>query len=387
MKKLALIFATISILYTTVLTSCMDLFDDHETALIGTITFDGNGGKMSDNVTTSYSQTFQKGQSVTLLSNAFTKNPAGKQFCGWSTSKTASTYEYVNGQKILSYYDLTLYAVWIEIETNIYVSKTSHSGTYVYESLSSAIEHINTIARNNSNYDNLTWTIHIHGEIEENYTLNGLLAGKLIIQGCEDSNDNSLKGVTDGGSVLTVSVDKPIEILNLKITHGTGNSKLDTEGNSYKAGGGIYISSGANVTLGTGTVICDNEATHGGGVYNEGTLIMNEGTIRDNEANTLGTTKGRGGGVYNANTMTVNGGLIGRDSAATSSTDRSNFAQSQGGGIYNTGSLVLYEPCWVKGNYANAGGGVRTTKSLSSSSQSRITNNNAGEDPDYSPDT
>ena len=84
-------------------------------------------------------------------------------------------------------------------------------------------------------------------------------------------NTTDILNGTGDGSVITVSTTKPVTIKDLKITGGNETN-----------GGGIYIASGANVTLANGAVVAGNKATYsgsnggggGGGVYNAGTLFM-----------------------------------------------------------------------------------------------------------------
>ncbi len=83
------------------------------------------------------------------------------------------------------------------------------------------------------------------------------------------------------------------------------------------------MESGSSITGNTST-----KATHGGGVYNEGTFTMNGGTISGNLARITGSGTnqigGDGGGVYNKGTFTMNNGTI-----------STNKAMSGGAGVYN----------------------------------------------------
>lgn len=78
-------------------------------------------------------------------------------------------------------------------------------------------------------------------------------------------------------------------------------------------GGGVYITSSANgngvFTLRNGAIfLCT--AAKGGGVYNEGSFIMEDGTIKNCTAEWAWPS---GGGVFNLREFTMSGGAIGED--------------------------------------------------------------------------
>lgn len=78
-------------------------------------------------------------------------------------------------------------------------------------------------------------------------------------------------------------------------------------------GGGVYITSSANgngvFTLCNGAIfLCT--AAKGGGVYNEGSFIMEDGTIKNCTAEWAWPS---GGGVFNLREFTMSGGAIGED--------------------------------------------------------------------------
>lgn len=127
-----------------------------------------------------------------------------------------------------------------------------------------------------------------------------------------------------------------VELYNLVITGGA----LDGPG------GGIL--NDGSLTL-TDSIIRNNAATAGGGLYNSGTAVINNSQIVLNNGTFLG-----GGGIYSDGELT----LIG-------STVRANQASS-GGGIYQAGSTLL-----VQGNsiinlnsVTGNGGGVLLTNDI-----------------------
>ena len=83
--------------------------------------------------------------------------------------------------------------------------------------------------------------------------------------------------------------------------------------NTGMQGGGICNDYGT-LTLNNST-ISDNAATYGGGIYNAGTLILNNSTVSDN------TAGGEGGGICNlGETLTLNSSTVSGNTASTSST-------------------------------------------------------------------
>lgn len=111
-------------------------------------------------------------------------------------------------------------------------------------------------------------------------------------------------------------------------------------------GGGIYNNGTLNLNGGT---ISANKAVSGGGVYSDGSFKMNGGTISDNEAS-------NGGGIYgySSGSLTVNDGSISGNKATSNG----------GGGIYLDGCGLDFENGSVTGNTSsNFGGGIYVTNS------------------------
>ena len=118
-----------------------------------------------------------------------------------------------------------------------------------------------------------------------------------------DSVTGEPKDVLDGGftesskgSTLTISTTVPVIIKNLKITGGNNS------GTGSVQGGGLYVADGAKVTLEEDVLITKNAAANGGGIYNEGTVIVSDAVISEN------TASGSGSGVYNNGTFKIGSG-------------------------------------------------------------------------------
>lgn len=161
-------------------------------------------------------------------------------------------------------------------------------------------------------------------------------------------------------AVIKVETTTP---LTLTITSDTGNQySINAYGSQSFFQRVLYISKNVTVTLenitleggycgqgggirnqGTlfikeGTLITNN--TNGGGVYNEGTFTMTAGEISGN------TNYGNGGGVYNGGTFTMNGGKITGNRISSGSPNK-------GAGLYkDTGSSNTINAI-ITGNYGS----------------------------------
>ena len=228
---------------------------------------------------------------------------------------------------------ITLYGCW-DLNGAIYVSE---NGT---DPIDGAALNRGTLARplasiaaavNLMTDDDTEYTIYVDGkvtgvqEIKKSSELsNGGHAFSITISG-KTGNTDCLDGNNEGRT-LTVSTNVPVTIENLEITGG-----LLTSTGSY--GGGLYVASGADVTLAGYTKITDNTATCGGGVAVDGILIMTENsTISGNTATAL-----YGGGAHVGSSGVLDmqtGSIYGNNISGTPDAG----AEKQGYGVYVSGS-------------------------------------------------
>ena len=177
-------------------------------------------------------------------------------------------------------------------------------------------------------------------------------ASSITIQGRTGSGTDKING-NNAGTALTIKTAVPVTIENLTITGGKNAS-----GN----GGGIYMASGTNVTLGTGALVGDatlsvatsssfgNYAKFGGGIYNEVSLTLGSGAIvRHNYASPFG------GGIWNE------GGSVTIKEGAEISYNCAGTSDARGGGIRSggSGSSLTMEGGTISHNsVSHWGGGV-----------------------------
>ena len=137
-------------------------------------------------------------------------------------------------------------------------------------------------------------------------------------------------------------IDKPIRIdgeNNIVIISGnneTGVFEINTStnvtvildhlniGNGYAANGGGIINNGLLLLLNS-TLYANTSTSDGGGIYNNGELYLQNSTLFSN------TAISDGGGVYNTDTLTMFNNTI-----------SNNKANNRGGGIYNESDSTLH---------------------------------------------
>ncbi len=185
-------------------------------------------------------------------------------------------------------------------------------------------------------------------ELRGTATINNTQRNRVTISG--DANNN---GSADSGDVRVFTIARAANVTfnNLSIRNGFGSE-----------GGGIYNS---GTLLINNSVLADNAATYGGAIHNNGgnlrvnnsTLsgnaasdgggaISNNGTLALTNSTLSGNAANDGGGIRNYATLSV-----------ANSTFSGNTAQDAGGGIFNTGSANVARST-IANNLAVRGGGI-----------------------------
>ena len=325
-----------------------------------------------------------------------------------------------------------------------YTGDDAGSEAHPFATLAKAV---NTIEESPDN----DWVIYIDGEVTGSTEIGTKKVKSLTIKGATGNNIDALNGNNSGSTISVAGKSNIIfEALTIKGGNGTSDASSNKLGggiyinfaeakvtlhtdsrvssNTATLGGGVYASAGT-LTISGGTVV-NNTAQKGGGIYNAGaTVTMDSGSIESNVAkyssgnnkagegggfyNDSGTfvfsggsikknksgeeidsnTAALGGGIYNNSNVTISGGSIGEKLDDPSKDNCSNYANLNGGGIYNTGILNLNgstDSFSVTGNYAFMGGGIYTTTTIklngvevTGDSVTNVTGNAAGQNPDY----
>lgn len=200
------------------------------------------------------------------------------------------------------------------------------------------------------------WELHVSGTITAT-----AITGEALIEA--DSTIGNLAIIGEGsgatinantkGRVLYVDSDTSVTIKSVTLTGGGVPSTIGRD--TVYRGLCVYVATSGNLTMESGSSITGNtspKATHGGGVYNEGTFTMNGGTISGNLARITGSGRnqigGDGGGVYNKGTFTMNDGTI-----------STNKAMSGGSGVYNDSphTFTMYGGT-ISGNEVQVGSSI-----------------------------
>jgi hypothetical protein len=139
----------------------------------------------------------------------------------------------------------------------------------------------------------------------------------------------------------------------------------------------VTISANAHVTLSKLTIQNGSSAYEGGGIFNNGILVINNSIVRGNFAY-------RGGGIFNHNYLLGSGILAINNSTVTSNLAYSGHSPAFGGGIYNDAGTVTISKSTFSGNVANgpfgfgAGGGILNSYGTVAISNSTFSGNGAG---------
>ena len=195
------------------------------------------------------------------------------------------------------------------------------------------------------------------------------LVGSLSVQNSTlNISDNNATGIACRNrfscpTSLTIDDASRVTIQNNNATPKNGyNANGDV-------GGGLRIEAGSTAVLGRNTVINNNTAKSGGGVYTkDGKVTINNSTITENKATGYGggicaednSTVTIDGGKVIGNTAQSGGGVYTKDSKVTidKSTITKNKATGNGGGFYLITSTLTASGNTINNNSSQAGGGL-----------------------------
>lgn len=211
----------------------------------------------------------------------------------------------------------------------------------------------------------------------KNFTLNGTTA---------DGTTGVLIRVTNGNNAaIEISAGKTAKLMNLVFQDGKDNAiknggaltitNCTVENSTGLFGGGIFNKTGATLTVESSLIQNNNSPTlAGGGIFNFGTLAVNNSTFKNN------TTTDVGGGIYSNSGMTVTNSTFTGNHASgftgptfgggaifsafgvlniSNSTISGNTATKSAGGIHSQSSGNITN-CTITGNHANGTGSDKT---------------------------
>ena len=213
---------------------------------------------------------------------------------------------------------------------------------------------------------NTTYTINAVNNITDgNNGLPIILADggrSLTINGKGSTLDRSSVGGSPDFRLLYVATGADVTLNDLTISNGkTSGTAFGTDA----AGGGIFNQ--GQLILNRSTVVGNVATNKGGGVFsgNNSLLTLNQSTIASN----LALNFGQGGGIYNGNNSLL---------TITSSTIANNSVDSNGngGGIYNSaGTLTISDSTFSNNSAEVAGGAVFSNAGILNVTNTVIKNN------------
>ncbi|MCT7989543.1 DUF4347 domain-containing protein [Laspinema olomoucense] len=157
----------------------------------------------------------------------------------------------------------------------------------------------------------------------------------------------------DDFRIFHIGANANVTLNNLTVKNGLANIP-NSEENTRRDGGGIYNE--GTLTLNQSTITGNQAEDDGGGIKNEGILTVRDSTISNNSAGSPlnDNPDANGGGIQN-----------GRTAVISNSTISKNQAGKDGGGIYNTGNLtvnhstIAFNVADSDGINTGNGGGIR----------------------------
>jgi uncharacterized repeat protein (TIGR01451 family) len=192
-------------------------------------------------------------------------------------------------------------------------------------------------------------------DITSDITIQGNGPANTIIQ----AGTNTTNGIS---RVFEITSGNTAEISGVTIRHGRATVDFGTAG--AFDGGGIF--NNGTLTVNNSTISQNIADRQGGGIENDGTLVVTDSTISQNSAN-----NGDGGAIHIQN----------GDVTVAGSTLSQNFASDQGGGILAFGATLTITNSTISQNSANFdGGGVNNYRGTTVVTNSTLTGNRADAD-------
>ena len=192
----------------------------------------------------------------------------------------------------------------------------------------------------------------IHGESEGGTVVIQTVDGRRVFQVHEDSvkfSDLTISGGDEGsnGHGAGVSIDRgvsPTEFENVTITNNTG----------AELGGAIYAQS---LVILNNVTLSNNYASQGGGLFvtEHGEAEIRDSDIINNRSND------DGGGIYNLGTVRIYDSVISSNDVNSSNGTTflaSSNGSAEGGGIFNAGNLFMSDSSLIDNTSGIKGGGL-----------------------------
>lgn len=199
----------------------------------------------------------------------------------------------------------------------------------------------------------------------------GDCTASITVSSTGDSGPNTLRqalvNVCNGGTInfaaslanQTITLTSGQLSITKTVTITNSNApNLKVSGNNVSRT--FYIRAGAAVTISHLSIISGTDYHYGGGIYNGGSLSLNNTIFKDNYT----SRQGDGGAIHSIGTLTVNNSIF------------VNNQTRAGGGIYNGGPATISNSTF-KGNSAGIGGGIYVQANVVAVNNSTFNGNSA----------
>lgn len=239
---------------------------------------------------------------------------------------------------------------WVKKPEGTPTGEATGSSSDPFSSINEAVSKITNDFEENGNDTLMTYTIMINGNVAPAEISPADRIKQITLRGANGLSSSNEPQDTIVGTVskrpLKVNSGNII-IKNLILSGGGINPENPDEPSQIGEGGGLYIDGYAKVVLDSGAFVMHNAActtgvSYGGGVYNNGQLIMrNNAKIYNNKVGG-NDFYGQGGGVYSNGYFKLECGTISENKGV----GNYNSCYSKGGGVYNnsyfeiTGGLI-----------------------------------------------
>jgi hypothetical protein len=186
----------------------------------------------------------------------------------------------------------------------------------------------------------------------------------------------------------TVNLQSALDPLNKNITIiGPGEASFIVARNQSQSAFGIF-SIKADKTCSIQQIsIKWGDTSHGGGVYNNGTLTLTNVALFANGADSGGAIYNDSGATLVCNACAIDDNSVLNDGAgidnegymtlALGTVVTENYGGTLGGGIYNNGTLTIRDNCQITSNAAQYGGGIYNSGPSLTMSGGSVSNNTA----------
>ena len=239
---------------------------------------------------------------------------------------------------------------------------------------------------------NLRFRVYFGGTLLLGLLIGGPARGATTFRVTDCSNDSELQAAVtaanldNAGDIITFGCNRTIPITSTLTITGSmtvdGGQLVTLDGQGLRRV--LSVNSGVTLTLNALTIANGFSSDRGGGILNNGTLIITNSTFSGNSVHNTDTGPGpstaSGGGIENSGTLSITNSTFSKNSATAG-------FSAAGGGISNSGGTLSVINCMFSGNNSASGqkgvsfsngGGIFSSGGRMSIDGSTFSDNRAG---------